>query len=113
MSIPADPVAGSQRGGWGLSGKGPHRFIEDEVVPVNAKNRSESPTVKAVKPGGEDSSERPGLLPYSSTDRTAALYMRVLVVRSGGFKVGGGRGKTKKGGPLMTSSYSANRDNHF
>jgi len=25
----------------------------------------------------------------------------------------GAPGKNKKGGPLMTSSYSANRDNHF
>jgi len=32
---------------------------------------------------------------------------------NGGFKVGGGRGKTKKGAPLMTSSFSANRDKHF
>jgi len=32
---------------------------------------------------------------------------------SGGFKVGGARGKTKKGAPLMTSSYSAYRDKHF
>ena len=32
---------------------------------------------------------------------------------SGGFKVGGARGKAKKGAPLMTSSYSANRDKHF
>jgi len=32
---------------------------------------------------------------------------------SGGFKVGWSRGKTKKGGPLMTSSYPANRDKHF
>jgi len=31
----------------------------------------------------------------------------------GGFKVGVARGKTKKGGPLMTSSYSANRVKHF
>ena len=53
-SIPADPAAGSQRGGRGLSGKGPHRFIGDEVAPVNAKNRSESPT---VKPGEEGSNE--------------------------------------------------------
>ena len=37
-----------------------------------------------------------------------------LMSRSnGGFKVGGARRKTKKGGPLMTSSYSANRDKHF
>jgi len=35
------------------------------------------------------------------------------VVSSGGFRVGGARGKTKKGGPLMMLSYSANRDNHF
>ena len=32
---------------------------------------------------------------------------------SGGFRVGGDRGKTKKGGPLMTSSYSANHNNHL
>jgi len=32
---------------------------------------------------------------------------------SGGFKVGRARGKTKEGGPLMTLSYSANRDMHF
>jgi len=32
MSIPADPSAGSERGGQGLSGKGPHRFIGDEVA---------------------------------------------------------------------------------
>jgi len=61
MSIPADPAAGSQKGGQGLSGKGPHHFIGNEVAPVNAKNRSESPTVKAVKPGGGGSSELPGL----------------------------------------------------
>jgi len=61
MSIPADPVAGSQRGGRGLFGKGLHRFIGNEVAPVDAKNQSESPTVKAVKPGGEGSSEQPGL----------------------------------------------------
>jgi len=36
----------------------------------------------------------------------------IFVVYSGGFKVGGARGKTKKG-PLMTSSYLANRDKHF
>jgi len=35
------------------------------------------------------------------------------VVISGGFRVGGARGKTKTEGPLMKSSYSANRDNHF
>jgi len=61
MSIPEDLVAGSQRGGWGLSSKGLHRFIGNEVTPVDANNRSESPTVKAVKPGGEGSSEWPGL----------------------------------------------------
>jgi len=48
MSIPADPAAVSQRGGRGLSCKGPHRFIGNEVAPVNAKNRCESPTVKVV-----------------------------------------------------------------
>jgi len=37
----------------------------------------------------------------------------VTSIASGGFKVGGARGKTKKGAPLMTSSYSANRDKHF
>jgi len=47
ISIPVDPAAGSQRGGRGLSGKGSHRFIGDEVVPVNAKNRTESPTVNS------------------------------------------------------------------
>jgi len=36
-----------------------------------------------------------------------------ILVPSGGFKVGGARGKTEKGAPLMTSSYSANRDKHF
>ena len=41
--------------------RAPHRFIGDEVAPVDAKNRSKSPTVKAVKPEGEGSSERPGL----------------------------------------------------
>ena len=39
--------------------------------------------------------------------------MKSSVISSGGFKVGGARGKTKKGGPLMTSSCSANRDKHF
>jgi len=34
-------------------------------------------------------------------------------VISGGFKVGEARGKTKKGDPLMMSSYSANRDKHI
>jgi len=34
-------------------------------------------------------------------------------MNSGGFKVGGARGKTKKGAPLMTSSYSVTRDKHF
>jgi len=34
-------------------------------------------------------------------------------VGSGGFRVEGVRGKTKKGGPLMSSSYSSNRDKHF
>ena len=61
MSILADSSAGSQSGGRGLCGKGPHRFTGDEVAPVNAKNRSESPTVEDVKPGGEGCSERPGL----------------------------------------------------
>ena len=61
MSITADPAVGSQRGGQGLSGKCPHHFTGNEVAPVNAKNRSESPTVKAVKPRVEGSSERPGL----------------------------------------------------
>jgi len=36
-----------------------------------------------------------------------------MFMSSGGFKVGGARGKTKKGALLMTSSYSANRDKHF
>jgi len=45
----------------GLSSKGPHRFIGNEVAPVDAKIRHESPTVKDVKPGGEGYSERPGL----------------------------------------------------
>ena len=35
-----------------------------------------------------------------------------FVRSSGGFKVGGGQGKTKRA-LLMTSSYSANRDKHF
>ena len=35
MTIWEDLAAGSQRGGWGLSGKGPHRFVGDEVTPVN------------------------------------------------------------------------------
>jgi len=35
------------------------------------------------------------------------------VVSGGGFNVERARGKTKKEGPLMTSSYSANRDNYF
>jgi len=61
MSMPVDPAAGSQRGGRDLSGKDPHHFIGNEVTSVDAKNRSESPTVKAVKPGGEGSSEQPGL----------------------------------------------------
>jgi len=34
-------------------------------------------------------------------------------INSGGFKVGGGQGKTKKGGPMMTTTYSANHDKHF
>ena len=34
------------------------------------------------------------------------------VETSGGLRVGGPR-QDQKGGPLMTSSYSANRDNHF
>jgi len=61
MSISADPAAGNKKVGLGLSSKGPHRFIGNEVTPVNAKNRSESPTVKAIKPGGEGSSEQPSL----------------------------------------------------
>jgi len=32
---------------------------------------------------------------------------------SGGLRVGGARGKAKKGGPLMISSYSANRAKTF
>jgi len=36
-----------------------------------------------------------------------------VLTASGGFKVGRARGKTKKGAPLITSSYSANRDKHF
>jgi len=32
---------------------------------------------------------------------------------SGGFRVGEARGKSKKGGSPMTSSYSANRENNF
>ena len=39
--------------------------------------------------------------------------MKVAAGRSGGFKVGGAQGKIKKGGPLMTLSYSGNRDKHF
>ena len=35
------------------------------------------------------------------------------VVSGGGFNVERARGKTKKEGPLLTSSYSANRDNYF
>jgi len=83
MSIPADPAAGSQRGGRGLSGKDPHRFTGDVVAPVNAKNRSETPTVKAVKPGGEGSSERPGLraVQHHRQDCCIVQYMRILVVR--------------------------------
>ena len=34
------------------------------------------------------------------------------VVSSAGFIVGGAEARLKRG-PLMTSSYSANRDNHF
>jgi len=37
----------------------------------------------------------------------------MLTKFSGGFGVGGARGKTKTGWPLMTSSYSANRHNNF
>ena len=36
-----------------------------------------------------------------------------LSIGSGGFRVGGARGKTIKGGLLMTSLESANRDNHL
>jgi len=32
---------------------------------------------------------------------------------SGGFKVGGPEARLKRGAPLMTSSFSANRDKHF
>jgi len=45
-------------------------------------------------------------------DKTDFL-LAVKVIGSGGFKAGAARGKTKKGTPLMTSSYSANRDKHF
>jgi len=41
------------------------------------------------------------------------VSLRTIAVGSGGFRVGGARGKTKKRGPLMMSSYLANRDNHF
>jgi len=81
MSIPENPAAGSQRGGRGLSGKGTHRFIGDEVAPANVKNESESPTVKAVKLGERVPVSKQVSASYSSTDRTAALYMRILVVR--------------------------------
>jgi len=40
-------------------------------------------------------------------------YSTGITITTGGFKVEGDRGKTKKGAPLMTSSYSANRDKHF
>ena len=53
--------SGHPKRGRGLSGKGPHCFIGNEVALLNTKNRSENPTVKAVKLGGEGSSERPGL----------------------------------------------------
>jgi len=32
------------------------------------------------------------------------LYLLYSCIFSGGFRVGGARGKTKKGGPLMTSA---------
>jgi len=35
-----------------------------------------------------------------------------MLIRSGGFKVGGPR-QDYKVGPMLTPSYSANRDKHF
>jgi len=36
-----------------------------------------------------------------------------MVNASGGYRVGGARNKSKKGGYLMTSSYSAKRNKYF
>jgi len=47
-----------------------------------------------------------------TVDMTIEGLSYIEVMSSGGFRVGGARGKTKKG-PLMTSSCSANRDMHF
>jgi len=53
----------------------------------------------------------------------AVTYLGVTLVQrsstdvhgapSGGFKVGGPEARLKRGAPLMTPSYSANRDKHF
>jgi len=52
----------------------------------------------------------PPELPINDDDRNDALLQAQAVV---GLRLGGARGKTTKGGPLMTSSYSPNRDKHF
>jgi len=62
----AQRLSAVRRCPW-LSSKGLHRFIGDEIALVNVMNRYESPTVQALKAGGEGSSERP-----SCTHRTAA-----------------------------------------
>jgi len=48
----------------------------------------------------------------NSYDIGKVIVQYILYIHSGGFKVGGPRQDYKRG-PLMTSSYSANRDKHF
>jgi len=50
---------------------------------------------------------------YSSSLKMISRTFLQVTATSGGFRVGGARGMTKRRGPLMTSSYSAIRDNNF
>ena len=48
-----------------------------------------------------------------NTRKVGQAWHSMCVTTSGGFRVGGARDKTKKGDPMMMSSYLANRDNNF
>jgi len=51
-------------------------------------------------------------LNYLSVQKSASLVTTVIITR-GDFTCGGGPRQEQKGGPLVTSSYSANSDKHF
>jgi len=79
MSVPTDPSAGSQRGGCPARAR---------TVSFETRSRQWMPRIdlRALLSKPSSLEERVPVrgqvsAPYSSTDRTAALYMRILVVR--------------------------------